>query len=201
MFDAALRRVIDPPLNEAGRRLARIGVPANAVTVVGFTVGMAAVPALATGHYDWALAAILVNRIGDGLDGAVARASGPTDVGGYLDIVMDFIFYSAVVFGFGLGRPDEAIWAAFLIFSFIGTGASFLAYAIVAAKRGVTSERRGRKSFFYLGGLAEGTETIVAFVLICLMPWAFPSIAAAFGAMCWLTTASRIGQAVRTFRD
>lgn len=201
MLDAVLRRVIDPPLDAAGRRLAGGGVTANAVTIIGFAVGVAAVPALAVGRYDLALAAILLNRLADGLDGAVARASGPTDLGGYLDIVLDFLFYSGVVFGVALGRPDEAVWAAFLIFSFVGTGASFLAYAIIAAKRGVTSERRGRKTIFYLGGLAEGTETIAALVLICLTPEAFPWIAGGFGAMCWITTAGRIRQAVRTFGD
>ena len=199
MFDAALRRVIDPPLNAAGRRLAGAGVSANAVTVAGFVIGLAAVPALAFQRYDIALALILANRLADGLDGAVARATGPSDLGGYLDIVLDFIFYSAVVFGVALGRPEEAVFAAFLIFSFIGTGASFLAYAIIAAKRGSTTEARGRKSIFYLGGLTEGAETIACFVAICLFPAWFPWIAGIFGAMCWLTTASRIGQAVQSF--
>lgn len=201
MFDAVLRRAIDPPLDAAGRRLARRGVTANTVTLIGFAVGSAAVPALACGRYDLALAAILANRLADGLDGAVARAAGPTDLGGYLDIVLDFLFYSAVVFGVALGRPQDALWAAFLIFSFVGTGTSFLAYSIIAAKRGVTSARRGRKSIFYLGGLAEGTETIAALALICLFPDRFPWIAGVFGAMCWITTATRIGQAVQAFRD
>lgn len=201
MFDAALRRVIDPPLNAVGRRLAGAGVSADAVTVAGFLIGLGAVPALAVQRYDVALALILANRLADGLDGAVARATGPSDLGGYLDIVLDFIFYSAVVFGVALARPQEAVFAAFLIFSFIGTGASFLAYAIIAAKRGVTTEARGTKSIFYLGGLTEGAETIACFVAICLFPGWFPCIAGVFGAMCWLTTASRIGQAVHSFRS
>lgn len=199
MLDAALRRMIDPPLDAAGRRLARAGVAANTMTIAGFAVGAAAVPALATGRHDIALAAILLNRLADGLDGAIARAAGPSDLGGYLDIVLDFLFYSAVIFGVALGRPDQAVWAAFLIFSFVGTGTSFLAYAIIAAKRGVTTATRGRKSIFYLGGLAEGSETIAALVLICLFPDAFPWIAGVFGAMCWITTAGRIWQAVQSF--
>lgn len=199
MLDAALRRLIDPPLDAIGMRLARVGVSANAVTVAGFVVGLAAVPALALGRYDLALAAIAANRLADGLDGAVARARGPTDLGGYLDIVLDFIFYSAVVFGVALARPDEAVWAAFLIFSFVGTGSSFLAFAILAAKRGVTTERRGRKAIYYLGGLTEGAETIAALALICLIPDALPWIAGVFGAMCWITTVTRIAEAARTF--
>jgi len=201
MFDAALRRLIDPPLMAAGRGLAAAGVTANAMTVGGFAVGALAVPALAAGRYDLALLAILINRLADGLDGAIARATGPSDLGGYLDIVLDFVFYSAVVFGVALGRPGLAVWAAFLIFSFVGTGSAFLAYAIVAAKRGVTTSARGHKSIYYLGGLTEGSETILAFILICLLPDAFPWIAGVFGAMCWITTASRVWQAVRMFGD
>ncbi|MDF1794706.1 MAG: CDP-alcohol phosphatidyltransferase family protein [Thalassobaculaceae bacterium] len=200
MFDAALRRVIDPPLNAVGRQLARIGVPADAVTVAGFAIGLGAVPALAAQQYGLALLLIVVNRLADGLDGAIARAAGPSDLGGYLDIVLDFIFYSAVIFGVALGRPEEAVFAAFLIFSFVGTGASFLAYAIIAAKRGVTTETRGRKSIFYLGGLTEGAETIACLVAICMFPGYFTWIAGIFGALCWLTTASRIAQAVVSFR-
>lgn len=201
MFDAALRRVVDPPLNAVGRAVARAGISANAVTVAGFVVGLGALPALAAEQYAVALALIVLNRLADGLDGAVARAAGPSDLGGYLDIVLDFIFYSAVVFGMALARPEEAVFAAFLIFSFIGTGASFLAYAIIAAKRGVTTEARGVKSIFYLGGLTEGAETIACLVAMCLFPAYFPWIAAVFGAMCWITTASRVGQAVVSFRD
>ena len=194
-----MRPLIDPPLAVAGAWLARRGVSANMVTVAGFAVGAAAVLALAKGAFLVALVLILLNRLADGLDGAVARVRGPTDFGGYLDIVLDFIFYSAVVFGVALGQPEQALWAAFLIFSFVGTGVSFLAFAIIAAKRGLSTNTRGKKSIFYLGGLAEGTETIVTIVLICLFPGAFPWIAGIFGAMCWITTAFRIYEARRAF--
>jgi phosphatidylglycerophosphate synthase len=200
MLDAAVRRVIDPPLNVAGRRLARLGVSANAVTVIGFVVGMAAVPALAAQRYDLALLAILGNRLADGLDGAVARARGLTDFGGFLDIVGDFVFYSAVVFGCALADPANALAAAFLIFSFIGTGSSFLAYAAIAARRGITTEVRGAKSLYYLGGLTEGTETLAVLCAFCLWPAWFVEIAVVFGALCWLTTAGRVAAAWRTFR-
>ena len=146
-----------------------------------------------------ALAAILVNRLADGLDGAVARHTALTDFGGYLDIVCDFIVYAAVAFGFALARPENALPAAFLILSFVGTGTSFLAFAILAAKRGLVSEVRGRKSLYYLGGLTEGTETIAVFAAFCLFPRAFAALAYVFGALCWLTTASRVLTARRNF--
>ncbi|EWY37124.1 membrane protein [Skermanella stibiiresistens SB22] len=199
MLDARLRPLIDPPLNRIGAALARRGVGADAVTLAGFLVGAASFPALALGAYGTALVLILLNRVMDGLDGAVARHAGATDFGGYLDIVCDFLFYSGVVFFVAVGRPEDALPAAFLIFSFVGTGSSFLAYAIMAAKRGITTEIRGAKSLYYLGGITEGAETIALFVVICLFPTAFAPLAWVFGALCWLTTAARVAAASRTF--
>jgi phosphatidylglycerophosphate synthase len=199
MLDAAMRRLVDPPLDRLARVVAALGVPANAITLVGFAVGLAAVPLLAVESYAGALVAIGLNRLADGLDGAVARRGAPSDLGGYLDIVGDFIFYAAVPFGFALARPENALPAAFLILSFVGTGSSFLAYAIMAAKRGLADAAPTRRSLHYLGGLTEGTETIIAFALFCLLPTAFPILAYVFGALCWLTTVSRVIAAWRSF--
>jgi phosphatidylglycerophosphate synthase len=201
VLDARLRRLIDPPLDRLSTPLVARGISANAVTVAGFVIGLCAAAAIAGRAYLLGLALLLLNRLCDGLDGAVARRRGLTDLGGFLDIVLDFLIYAAVPFAFALADPAaNAPAAAFLIFSFIGTGSSFLAYAIMAAKRGVSSDLRGRKSLYYLGGLTEGTETILAFVLACLWPALFPWIALIFGLLCWLTTATRIAVAVQTLR-
>lgn len=200
MLDGRLRKLIDPPLDRAGAALARLGWSANAITVAGFLFGVGAWAALAFAAYPAALGLILANRLMDGLDGAVARHRGPTDLGGYLDILLDFLFYAGVPFFFAVGRPEHALPAAFLVFSFVGTGSSFLAFAVVAAKRGLTTEARGRKSIYYLGGLTEGAETIGLFVLICLAPEWFGILAWAFGGLCWVTTATRIAQGVEAFR-
>ena len=201
MLDARLRRLIDPPLDRLSAPLAARGVSANAVTVAGFALGLAAAAAIASRAWLLGLALLLLNRLCDGLDGAVARRRGLTDLGGFLDIVLDFLIYAAVPFAFALADPAaNGLAAAFLIFSFVGTGSSFLAYAIMAARRGVSTELRGRKSLYYLGGLTEGTETIVAFVLACLWPSLFPWIALIFGLLCWVTTATRIAVAVQTLR-
>jgi phosphatidylglycerophosphate synthase len=200
MLDARLRRLIDPSLDRIGAAIGRRGIGADAVTLAGFAVGVASFPALAAQVYGLALALILLNRVMDGLDGAVARHAGATDFGGYLDIVCDFLFYSGVVFFFAVGRPEQALPAAFLIFSFVGTGSSFLAYAVFAAKRGITTSIRGTKSLYYIGGLTEGTETIALFIAICLFPDAFPWLAWGFGALCWITTAARVTAAAGAFR-
>jgi phosphatidylglycerophosphate synthase len=201
MLDAPLRRLIDPPLDRLCEPLARYGLSADLATIVGFATGLAAMAAIAGAASGLGLGLLLLNRLLDGLDGALARRAGITDRGGFLDIVCDFIVYAGVPMAFALADPAaNALPAAFLIFSFIGTATSFLAFAIMAAKRGLTTELRGRKSLYYLGGLTEGSETIFAFVLACLWPTWFPLIAWAFGALCWLTTATRVAIGWQTLR-
>jgi phosphatidylglycerophosphate synthase len=200
MFDARLRPLIDPPLNVLARALDGNGVSANAITGVGFLIGLGAAAAIGLGYVTLGLVLLLINRLLDGLDGAVARRVGPTDFGGYLDIVLDFLVYAAVPVGFAVLDPEaNALPAAVLLLSFMGTGSSFLAYAVVAAKRSLSTEIRGRKSFYYLGGLTEGTETIVFFVVCCLWPEHFALLAYVFAGLCWITTATRIAAARATF--
>ncbi len=192
MIDAQCRRIIDPPLNQLARLLHRSPVTANQVTIAGFVIGISAIPLLALHLYIPALIVIMINRTADGLDGAIARDRGITDTGGYLDIVLDFIFYSAVIFGFCLALPEQAVYGAFLIFSFVGTGTSFLALSIFAAKRSLSTKLRGKKSIYYLGGLAEGFETICCLLLMCLFPAWFWLIASLFSILCWITTVTRV---------
>jgi len=197
MFDAALRPLADRVLDPLGRMLARSGVTANQVSVVGFVCGVGAGVAVAVGAGMVALGLFAANRLCDGLDGAVARADEATDLGGFLDITLDFIIYSGLVFAFAIADPANATAAAFLIFSFVGTGTSFLAFAIIAQKRDISTDIRGKKSFFYLGGLTEGLETIIFLVTVISLPSFFAPLAWVFGALCWITTATRISYAVR----
>lgn len=199
MLDAPVRRLIDPSLARIGGTFARMGISANGLTIAGFVVGLGAVVAIAMSAYWAGLALIVLNRLFDGLDGAVARVHGATDLGAYLDIVLDFIVYAAVPFGFAIADPSRALAAAFLILAFVGTGTTFLGYAVFAAKRGITTDLRGSKSFYYLGGLTEGTETIVVFVLACLFPAWFSVICYVFGVMCFVTMGTRIAAAVSRF--
>ncbi|WP_219703806.1 CDP-alcohol phosphatidyltransferase family protein [Marinomonas lutimaris] len=199
MLDTFFIKSLKYPLRLTALVIDKLGVKANWITLLGFIIGMMVLPALYFGNTSLALIFVVINRVMDGLDGAVARVQGPTDLGGYLDITLDFIFYSAVIFGFALMNPvDNALAASFLIFSFMGTGSSFLAFAIMAEKRKIERLEYGRKSLYFLGGLAEGTETIVFLILICLFPSYFAIMAYAFGVICWITTATRIYAGYRT---
>lgn len=201
MLDARLRPLIDPPLNAAGRVLAGLGVTANALTFTGLAFGLGGAAAIAMGQIGWGLALILANRLLDGLDGAVARVRGPSDLGGYFDIVADFAFYVSVPLGFGILGAANTLPALVLVASFVLTGVSFLAFAVIAAKRGATTEAHGKKSFFYSTGLAEGTETIAVFIAMCCAPGWFATIAYAYAALCVLTVFQRSAMAVAAFRN
>ncbi len=201
MFDQQMRRVIDPLMNRWGPILAARGFTANGMTVLGLGLGLLSALMLAVGVPGWlALGVLLASRLADGLDGAVARATQKTDFGGYLDIVCDFAFYGAIPLAFAMRDPDaNALAAAFLLSSFYANGSSFLAYAILAAKRGIETTDRGEKSLYFSPGLLEGTETIGFFALLCLWPAAFSELAVIFGLLCFYTCVSRVWLAWRVF--
>ncbi len=162
MLDSHLHPRLKPLLNAVAGALDRPGISPDGLTLVGFAIGVLALPFLALGWYGAALAAILLNRLLDGLDGALARRRGLTDAGGFLDIALDFLFYALVPFGFILADPlNNALAGGWLLFAFIGTGSSFLAFAALAARHQIANPGYAHKSLYYLGGLTEGTETIV----------------------------------------
>mgnify|MGYP003653994513 CR=1 FL=1 len=202
MLDSWARSKIDPPLNRIGAVLARRGVHANHLSIAGAGAGLCAGLAIASGQFLTGLAFIILSRLLDGLDGPVARAGkGGTDFGGYLDIACDYIFYAAIPLAFGWSDEANRLPALALLASFILSGTSFLAYAVIAEKRGLTTSRQGTKSFYYMAGLAEGSETIAAFILFCLFPAWFPVLTYAFAALCALTMVGRVLMARIVFSD
>lgn len=193
MLDRYAIRILRQPLFHSASFLRTNDVTADQVTIISFIVGLGVLPALYFECYGCALFCIVVNRVGDGIDGALARMTQVSDGGGFLDIVLDFIFYASVVLGFALADPEKnSLAAVLLLFSFIGTGSSFLAFAIMAERRGIESIIYSHKGIYYLEGLTEATETITCFVLFCLFPSYFPIIATMFAVLCMVTTATRV---------
>ncbi|QDY71484.1 CDP-alcohol phosphatidyltransferase family protein [Qingshengfaniella alkalisoli] len=200
MLDKHARIFIDPPLNRLGGILAASGVKADMVTAAGLVLGLLSAAVIALGAPGWALLPLLASRFADGLDGAVARATQRTDFGGYFDIAADFLFYGAVPMGFvWLDPAQNGAAGAFLLTSFYFNGSSFLGFAILAERRKMESDARGLKSLYFTGGLLEGTETIVFFILLCLLPQWFAPLAWLFGTLCFITASSRILLAYRLF--
>lgn len=198
MFDRHAQALLHPVLNAAARGLVRAGISADALTWLGFAIGIAAALAIAWQAFVVGLVLLLVSRLLDGLDGSVARLTQPTDAGGFLDIALDFLFYAAIPLGFAVADPtNNALPAAVLLASFIGTGSSFLAFAALAEKRGLTDTALPGKSFYFLGGLTEATETIAVFAAMCIWPEHFAVLAYGFAALCAITTAMRVGWGYR----
>ncbi|MGJ8603498.1 MAG: CDP-alcohol phosphatidyltransferase family protein [Marivita sp.] len=192
MIDATILPLVKRAIARPARMLVARGIRADQVTFVGFGIGLMGVLAVWAGLFWLALTCLALNRLADGLDGAVARLTQPTDRGTFLDIALDFMFYGLFPLGFALHDPGaNALPAAVLICSFIGTGSSFLAFSVIAEKRGITSDQYPTKGIYYLGGLTEGTETIGLFVAMCIFPAAFPWLAYAFALLCAITTGTR----------
>ncbi|MBV1696141.1 MAG: CDP-alcohol phosphatidyltransferase family protein [Hyphomicrobiales bacterium] len=193
MFDHLARPLLERGLAAAARRCIEAGISADRITLAAFAAGIGAALAVTQGAMWLALALIIVNRALDGLDGIVARLGRPTDLGGFLDITLDFAFYASIPLAFALLDPvRNALPAAALLAAFLLNGTALLAFSVMAERYGLKTEAQGRKSLYFLAGLAEGTETVIAFALMCLLPSWFPEIATAFAILCALSGAARI---------
>lgn len=193
MLDRAATALLKPALERVAAGLVRAGVGADAITFAGFALGIAGAAAIALGSPLTGLALIAASRLCDGLDGAVARWTAPTDRGAFLDITLDFVFYASVPLAFAIADPAaNALAAALLLAAFIGTASSFLAFAVFAERRGLASSDFPSKGLYYLGGLTEATETLACFAAMCLWPQHFALLATVFAALCAVTAITRI---------
>ena len=202
MLDAPVRRALEPSLDAAAATLARLGVKATALTIGGWSVGVVAIVFAATGHWHLALVGWLLNRVLDGLDGPVARLTGSTDLGGFLDIVADFSIYGGFIIAAAIAVPDARLAALVLLGTYYLSGTAFLALSSVLERRGeaARADLAGGRSLVFVGGLAEGTETVVAYVLICLMPQHLAVIAWIFAAAVAITAVQRIALGIHLLR-
>jgi phosphatidylglycerophosphate synthase len=193
MLDKPALALARPWLDGLARRLVAAGIGADTLTAFGFAIGIAAAVAIALGQPWVGLVLVLLSRLADGLDGTVARLTQPTDRGAFLDITLDFLFYASIPLAFAFADPARnALPAAVLLAAFMGTGSSFLAFAVLAERRGLARDAYSDKGFYFLGGLTEGTETIVCFVLMCLFPAQFAWWAYGFAVLCAFTVVTRL---------
>lgn len=203
MLDKFITPVIKPILNPCVKQLHRKGISADQLTLGGFLIGLLAVPLIIFEYWYGALAVICINRIVDGLDGALARyTKSSSSAGGYLDITLDFLFYALIPFAFILANPEQnALAGSLLLVTFIGTGSSFLAFAIAAEKFKLDKPQFKYKSFYFLNGLTEGTETIALFIAFCIWPQYFPILAFLFALACAITIFTRIYGGYNTLKS
>jgi len=200
MFDALLRRRLDRPLARLARHLDRPWVTPDRLTLAGLALGLASAGLTAGQLWGWALATWLLSRAMDGLDGPLARRRAPTGqgspAGGFLDITTDFIVYGATVVGVGVGSATAeatlADWLPFaaVLLGYYVNGTAFLAFSSIAERTGHRIE--DGRSLSFLGGVAEGAETILVHSLWLLLPLHAPLIAAVWAVMVGVSALHRI---------
>ncbi len=211
MLDATARRVLDRPLSQLARLVDRPCVSPNGLTLLGLATGLASAATAAGQLWWWALGLWLFSRAMDGLDGPLARrrrspARGDAEearesgAGGFLDITADFVVYGTTVVGVAIGatRQYDADWLPFVLvlLAYYVNGTAFLAFSSIAERTG--RQREDGRSLSFLGGLAEGTETIAVQSLWLVIPAHAAVIAAVWAAVVGLSAAQRI---VAGFRD
>jgi phosphatidylglycerophosphate synthase len=175
MIDKVLREPKEYVLSPLVRGPLRLIHPI-AVTLLAAAVGLAAALAAWQGAYGAALALWLLNRTLDGLDGTLARIAGrQSDLGAYLDIVLDHVVAAALAIGLALaaGTADAYLALAALLASFYVNGATWMYLAALLEKRRAGAAARGELTSVTMpAGLIEGSETIVFYALFLLLPGA-----------------------------
>ena len=198
MFDPIFSRILKAPMARGAEALMERHITATQVTLAGFAAAVLCATAVAYGYYVIGLVFLIVNRLADGMDGALARMTHPTDFGAYLDMVLDFVAFTAIAGSFAAGRPDHAIAAVVVAASLMGLASTFLGFAVIAAARGLIPDMQS-KPFTMAGGIVETSEITVFLLIVLVMPDLFPTAAWIFSAACWVTMAQRIFEARATF--
>ena len=192
MFDAKINKILKPAFDVLAKKMSQFNISANAVTFVGFFFGLCCIYFIVKGIFIYASIFLFLNRFCDGLDGALARLIGQTDIGAFYDIVLDFLFYSLFPISFIFLDIENAYSICFLLLSFVATQTTFLASAWIVEKNNLVISENQNKSFFYIGGITEGFETIICFIMMLLFYEYINHIAYIFGTLCWITFITRV---------
>tara|TARA_B100000575_G_C23097606_1_gene633101 strand:+ start:251 stop:856 length:606 start_codon:yes stop_codon:yes gene_type:complete len=192
MIDARINKIFKPILNVFAKKLLKLNVSPNLLTFIGFFFGICCFYFVVNQMFIYGAIFLLINRIFDGLDGALARLIGETDLGAFYDIVLDFLFYSLFPISFILIDLENSYSICFLLLSFVATQTTFLASAWLVEKNKLLISDGQKKSFFYTGGITEGFETILCFMLMLFFNEYVNYIAYIFGFLCWITFVTRI---------
>ena len=192
MIDAKINKLIKPVLNAFAKKLLKYNVQANSVTFIGFFLGLFCIYFIVNEMFVYAGVFLFLNRFCDGLDGALARLVGETDIGAFYDIVSDFLFYFIFPISFILLDLKNTYSICFLLLSFVATQTTFLATSWLVEKNKLTISDGQNKSFFYASGITEGFETIICFIMMLIFYDFINYIAYFFGILCWITFIIRV---------
>lgn len=175
-----------------------------ALTVLAAGMGLAAAGAAWRGAYLAALGLWALNRVLDGLDGTLARSSGrQSDLGAYLDVVLDHVVYAAVPLGLALAAGSAAAYLALalMLASFYVNASTWMYLAAIFEKRQAGAAARGELTGVTMpAGLIEGGETVLIYTLFLLFPGALVPLFGLMAVLVLLTAAQRAIWAARQLR-
>ena len=192
MIDKKINNYLTPYLFYVAKILCKFNISANSITLIGFISGFCCFFFIIKSNFILAFLFLFLNRLFDGLDGAIARLVGETDLGAFYDIISDFIFYCLFPIAFIFINIDNSYSICFLLLSFVATQSTFLASAWLLEKNKIFISKKNAKSFFYIGGITEGFETIICFSLMLLFNNFIDLISYCFGTLCWITFIFRV---------
>ncbi len=161
MLDTNARKYIQPLLDAIAGASQRAGLSANALTVIGMLVGVAAAGLVAAGYFVCGFAALWLSGLIDAADGTLARLTKPSPLGAILDITFDRVVEISIIAALAF-RFTDARFELMLLAGIIAIAMSlFLSIAAAVANTSV-------KSFHYAPGLGERTEAFICFSLMIL---------------------------------
>ena len=199
MIDESFRQWLARRWGAPAVALHRAGITANQVTVVAAVLGVTAAALVAVKFTSFGIALWLVSRLLDGYDGMIARFTpGDASFGGYLDITLDMLAYSAMAIGFAVAMPADVVLWMVVLAGYVLAITSTLALSSLAEK--ADRQLGGDRSIQFTRGLAEGGETTIVYVVIALAPSVSRYVLVVWIAMLAITVVQRTTLARRLLR-
>ncbi len=197
MFDSYLRNLKDRVGQPLVRRMPRLNP--IIISLIGFGFGLGAAVLAIFGLYFWALVLWLLNRLMDGLDGLVARIQAQhSDLGGYLDFILDVIVYAALPMAIvmGDGRIEGWAWLSIMLAIFYVNIGSWLYLSSIMEKRALHGLDI-LTTIIMPPGLIGGFETILFYSAFLIFPGYMHILFIIFSVLVLFTIIQRLIWAVK----
>jgi phosphatidylglycerophosphate synthase len=171
MFDITLRNWKDGVVDPISRRVPHSVTPGQ-ITSTAFVCGLlSCLLAMNPGYGKMALIFWLLNRFLDCLDGSLARATNSaTQLGGFLDLLSDFIVYSLLPIAIARGQSQfiPIDWTALALLEASFHVNNFVLFYIAA----VAADKKDGEltSVTMKPGLIEGFESGTLFTMMLMWP-------------------------------
>jgi len=192
VFDTNMRRLKDRVATPLANRLSHVSP--MTMSMLALAAGLLASYAAYRQQYLWAFGLWYMNRALDGLDGLIARMHDQqSDLGGYVDIVTDYVIYASLPIGLVAGSPsnERYLALAFMLAAFYVNSASWMYLAAILEKRSA-HDSDTQTTIVMPAGLIGGFETIIVYGVFLLFPTHITLLFSLFGVLVLFTAFQRV---------